>query len=238
MLVTLKEILNYAEANKCAIGAFHILSEDNLTAVLDAAQELRFPVIIMHSQENEKKLPLANIGPLMVDMAEKASVPVCVHLDHGMTINYIRQALIIGFSSVTYDGSSLPYEENIENTKTVVHMASRRFASVEGVAPAGIPQQDVTEAVRGFIDATGISALACSYGALQHVNNTGSEFSVPLVMNGEPDISKDDYTQVIQHGVRKINCDSEIYYRDIAMLGMQTVTENAKKAISLFGGIN
>ena len=60
MLVTLKEILNYAEANKCAIGAFHILSEDNLTAVLDAAQELRFPVIIMHSQENEKKLPLAN----------------------------------------------------------------------------------------------------------------------------------------------------------------------------------
>ena len=143
-----------------------------------------------------------------------------------------------GFSSVTYDGSSLPYEENIENTKTVVHMASRRFASVEGVAPAGIPQQDVTEAVRGFIDATGISALACSYGALQHVNNTGSEFSVPLVMNGEPDISKDDYTQVIQHGVRKINCDSEIYYRDIAMLGMQAVTENAKKAISLFGGIN
>lgn len=133
MLVTLKEILNYAEANKCAIGAFHILSEDNLTAVLDAAQELRFPVIIMHSQENEKKLPLANIGPLMVDMAEKASVPVCVHLDHGMTINYIRQALIIGFSSVTYDGSSLPYEENIENTKTVVHMASRRFASVEGL---------------------------------------------------------------------------------------------------------
>ena len=63
MLVTLKEILSYAEANKCAIGAFHILSEDNLTAVLDAAQELNFPVIIMHSQENEKKLPLANIGP-------------------------------------------------------------------------------------------------------------------------------------------------------------------------------
>ena len=61
MLVTLKEILSYAEANKCAIGAFHILSEDNLTAVLDAAQELNFPVIIMHSQENEKKLPLANI---------------------------------------------------------------------------------------------------------------------------------------------------------------------------------
>ena len=238
MLVTLKEILNYAEANQCAIGAFHILSKDNLTAVLDAAQELRFPVIIMHSQENEKKLPLANIGPLMVDMAEKASVPVCVHLDHGMTINYIRQALIIGFSSVTYDGSSLPYEQNIENTKTVVHMASRRFASVEGVAPAGIPQQEVTESVRGFIDATGISALACSYNALQHVNNNGFEFPVPLVMNGEPDISKDDYTQVIQHGVRKINCDSEIYYRDIAMLGIQAVTENAKKAISLFGGIN
>ena len=69
MLVTLKEILNYAEANKCAIGAFHILSEDNLTDVLDAAQELRFPVIIMHSKEHEKNLPLANIGPLMVDMA-------------------------------------------------------------------------------------------------------------------------------------------------------------------------
>ena len=117
-------------------------------------------------------------------------------------------------------------------------MASRRFASVEGVAPADIPQQDATEAVRGFIDATGISALACSYGALQHVNNTGSGLPVPLVMNGEPDISKDDYTQVIQHGVRKINCDSEIYYRDIAILGMQAVTENAKKAISLFGGIN
>ena len=238
MLVTLKEILNYAEANQCAIGAFHVLGRESLTAILDAAQELNFPVIIMHSQENEKNLPLAKIGPLMVDMAEKATVPVCVHLDHGMTINYIRQALICGFSSVTYDGSSLPYEENIANTKTVVHMASRRFASVEGVAPADIPQQNAPEAVRGFIDATGISALACSYGALQHVDSTDSVLPVPLVMNDEPDISLEDYTQVIRHGVRKINCDSDICYRDIALLGMNAVTENAKRAISLFGGIH
>ena len=108
MLVNLKEILAIAEERKCAVGAFNTPNLECLLAVIDAAQELGTPVIISHAELHESISPLEKIGPVMVQAAEKASVPGCVQLDHGETLEYIERSLEIGFTGVMYDGSLLP----------------------------------------------------------------------------------------------------------------------------------
>ena len=113
MLVNLKEILAIAEERKCAVGAFNT------------------PVIISHAELHENISPLEKIGPVMVQAAEKAGVPVCVQLDHGETLDYIERSLEIGFTGIMYDGSLLPYEENLMNTKKAVAMARSFNAGVE-----------------------------------------------------------------------------------------------------------
>ena len=110
MLVTLKNILKIAEAKKCAVGSFNTPNLASMKAVISAAEELQQPVIIMHAQVHEEMglCKMEEIAPIMLFMADKASVPVCVHLDHGTDIDYIKKGLEIGFTSVMYDGHILP----------------------------------------------------------------------------------------------------------------------------------
>ena len=90
MLVTLKEILKYAEENKCAIGSFNTPTLENIEATLEAAEKLNVPVILMHAEIHEEYAPLDIIGPIMVEMAKKSKQKVCVFLDHGTSIDYIK----------------------------------------------------------------------------------------------------------------------------------------------------
>ncbi|MBE5853561.1 MAG: class II fructose-bisphosphate aldolase, partial [Lachnospiraceae bacterium] len=131
MLVTLKEILEIAEKRNIAIGAFNTPNMESLIAILAAAEELNEPVIIQFAQCHEHLIPLSVIGPIMIEHAKKATVPVCVHLDHGETFEYLETALKIGFTGIMYDGSVLPYEENLANTKKAVELAAKYGASVE-----------------------------------------------------------------------------------------------------------
>ncbi len=125
MLVTLKEMMETAEKRKIAVGAFNTPNLESLPAVMEAAEEQKLPVIVQFAQCHESWLPLSIIGPIMVEAARKASVPVCVHLDHGETLEYLQQALDLGFTSIMYDGSVLSYEENLANTKKAVEMAMK-----------------------------------------------------------------------------------------------------------------
>ena len=131
MLVNLVEILKPAEERKCAVGAFNTPNLECINAVLNAAERLNVPVILSHAELHEPAAPLTVIGPVMVEAAKKAKVPVCVHLDHCETLSYMRQALDIGFTGVMYDGSLLPYEENLANTKKAVAMAKKYNCGVE-----------------------------------------------------------------------------------------------------------
>ena len=108
MLVTLKEILQIAEEKNIAVGSFNTPNLTSLTAILSAAEELDLPVIIQFAQCHEPWIPLSVIGPVMIQEAKKAKVPVCVHLDHGETLEYLQQALDLGFTGIMYDGSVLP----------------------------------------------------------------------------------------------------------------------------------
>ncbi len=247
MLVNLVEILKLAEEKKCAVGAFNTPNLECVNAVIDAAEKLNVPVIISHAELHEEVSPLQKIGPVMVQAAKAAKVPVCVHLDHCETLDYMAQALEIGFSGVMYDGSTLPYEENLANTKKAVAMAKNYNCGVEaelgalasregGAANASGPvYTDPDEAV-AFCKETGIDALAPSFGTahgiykskpvldLERVKVISEKTGLPLVMHGGSGVSPEDYRTGIQNGLRKIN-----YYSYMSKAGTNAVKELLEK---------
>ena len=243
MLVNLVEILKIAEEKHCAVGAFNTPNLECVTAVLNAAEKLNVPVILSHAQLHEEVAPLAVIGPVMIQAAKAAKVPVCVHLDHCETLSYMQQALDLGFTGVMYDGSTLPYEENLANTKKAVAMAKHyncgveaelgALASREGgeAAAIGPVYTDPEEAV-AFCRETGIDALAPSFGTahgiykskpvldLQRVKVIAEKTGLPLVMHGGSGVSPEDYRTGIANGLRKIN-----YYSYMSKAGTTAVKE-------------
>lgn len=234
MLVTLKEILEIAEEKKIAVGAFNTPNLESLIAILGAAEELQLPVIIQMAECHENLTPVSVIGPVMVEQAKKAKVPVCVHLDHGETLEYVQQVLDIGFTGVMFDGSTLPYEENVSMVKQTVEKAKKAGASVEAElgsmgrresgAGDGSGADDDTKIytdpvlAKKFVAETGIDALACSFGTTHGIYLTKPrlDFSVvenvrketgniPVVMHGGSGVSSEDFHKAVAAGVRKIN---------------------------------
>ena len=130
-LVNMKELLLEARKQKRAVGAFSVSSVDMICGVIRAAEALDTPVILQVAQVRLPHSPLHVIGPAMLAAAQAAQVPVAVHLDHGMTENCIREALDLGFTSVMFDGSCLPMEENIARTQEIIRLAERYGAAVE-----------------------------------------------------------------------------------------------------------
>lgn len=204
------------------------------------------PVIISHAQLHEEIAPLADVGPVMVFLAEKAQIPVCVHLDHGETLAYLQRALELGFTSIMYDGSLLSYEENVEKTKKAVAMAAKAGASVEaeigvlggreaGAKPSGQKAEDLytdPALAKRFVEDTGIDALACSFGTahgiykvkpkldFDQIEKIQSLVSIPLVMHGGSGVSPEDYRTAISRGIRKIN-----YYSYMSNAGAKAAKE-------------
>ncbi|MBO5051722.1 MAG: class II fructose-bisphosphate aldolase [Clostridia bacterium] len=249
MLVTLTDILKIAEARKIAIGSFNTPNLTSLKAILSAAEELGEPVIIMHAQVHEQMglCRMDEIAPIMLMMAERATVPVCVHLDHGEDLDYVARGLELGFTSVMYDGSAGDTALNYANTSIAVSLAARYGASVEaeigsmGARESGAGGSDESiytdpEEAKHFVEETGIDALACAFGTAHGVylkqpkldfprlERIKSLVSVPLVMHGGSGVSHEDYRRVIDLGIRKIN-----YYTYMAKAGANAVAALADK---------
>ena len=252
MLLNLVEILKKAEETKTAVGAFNTPNLECINAVLAAAERLNVPVILAHAQLHEDVSPLAVIGPVMVQAARTSKVPVCVHLDHCEDLDYMRQALEIGFTGAMYDGSTLPYAENLENTKKAVALAKKYHCGVE---------PDEAEA---FCRATGIDALAPSFGTahgiykakpvldLDRVKVISERTGLPLVMHGGSGVAPDEYRRGIANGLRKINYytymsregtnavrrmleEQEVtFYHDLALAAQKAMEADAEKAMRVF----
>ena len=234
MLVNLKEILQMAEEKNIAVGSFNTPNLESLIAIISAAEELDVPVIIQFAQCHEPWIPVSVIGPIMVEHAKKASVPVCVHLDHGETLEYLQQALEIGFTGIMYDGSVLSYEENLANTKRAVAARARRrrgrgrrasFPSPPRDFPGAVVREEddtkiYTDPVQAkqFVEETKIDALACSFGTTHGIylakpqldfdvvkNVRAQTGNIPVVMHGGSGVSKEDFHTGIKAGVRKVN---------------------------------
>lgn len=234
MLVNLCDLLEDAEKKKYAVGAFNTPTLEAVRAVVSAAEELKVPVIISHAEVHEDIVPIDIIGPIMLEAAKSAKVPVCVHLDHGSTFDLIYKAMDIGFTSVMFDGSSLPYEKNVELTCKVVKDAHAKGISVEaelGImttssggenigVKVGSENKDIytnPDLASDFVKKTNIDALAASFGTAhgiylkapkldyERLRQIQENTQIPIVMHGGSGVSEEDYRKVISNGVRKIN---------------------------------
>ena len=243
MLVNLTEILKIAEEKKIAVGMFNATGFDSLQAVIAAAEELDQPVIIAHAEVHNVYNDISLVGPAMIAMAKNAKVPVCVHLDHGTSLEMIWRALRIGFTSVMIDASALPYEENLALTKQVTDIAHAMGVSVEaelgrlvtgesGEASEGVtrPEDFYTdpEEAKAFCKETGVDALAIAFGTAHGfytaqpkldfdvVKNVAAATGLPLVMHGGSGVSDEGFRQAIANGIRKIN-----YYSYMSKAGYE-----------------
>lgn len=242
MLVSMRELLADAEKNNYAVGGFNCPTLENVYGVMQAAEKEQVPVILSFPQVHEKTVPLKVIGPILLQAARDAKVPVCVHLDHGSTVAYVEEALRLGFNSVMYDGSKLSLAENIRNTQAVVKLARKYQADVEaelgGIAgdEAGISSgdtesklTDIDEAIE-FVQATGVNSLAASIGTahgfyteapkidFRRIEEIHRKTGLPLVMHGGSGVSDEDYHKAINLGIRKVN-----YYSYMAKEGVEGV---------------
>lgn len=226
-LVTLKSILEMTDNEGYGIGAFNVASMEMVMGAIKAGEELNAPIIIQLAEGRLKYSPLNLIGPLMVEAAKEARIPVVVHLDHGSSMEVIEQALKIGFSSVMFDGSKYPLEENIAITKKVKEMAQEYGASVEGeigkvggsegeYASVEVMITSVAEAKR-FYEETKVDALAVAIGTVHgnykelpnlqfgRLAEIAEIIPCPLVLHGGSGLTPEDFKKCINNKIRKVN---------------------------------
>ena len=230
MLVTLKQIIGMAEEGGYCIPAFNVYNLESAMGVLYAAEEERSPVIL----QLYPRLVNEDIGrflaPGLVEMAKKATVPVCFHLDHGPSEFEVQKALRYGASGVMYDGSVLPFEENVKNTKHIVDICSCVGVDVEGeIGHIGSVNDEVMDdftdprQAAEFVKATGVCCLAVLIGnAHGHYKKTPkldiervkaireATGGIPLVLHGGSGIPDDQVKAAIKAGVRKMNIGTDV----------------------------
>ncbi|MBY4797751.1 class II fructose-bisphosphate aldolase [Collinsella sp. AGMB00827] len=254
MLINLRDICAIAEQAQIAIAAFNVPSLEAARAAIDAAEKTGLPVILQHAEVHENIVPLDVMGPAMIALAARSEAQICVHLDHCEHLSYMRRALEMGFTGAMYDGSMLPYEENVANSARAAamcapfdcglecelgSMGSREGDVVEGEQTA--PQQaavytDPAQAAQ-FVADTGLDILACSFGTVhglykgephlsfEVLEQVRAHAGVPLVMHGGSGVSDADYQKAIAAGIRKIN-----YYTYGAKFAGEAAAELVRQA--------
>lgn len=191
MLVTLNELLKDAKEKKYAVGAFNVPNLEAIRAVIQAAEELGSPVILQHAEVHENLISLDEIGPIMLQYAKAAKVPVAVHLDHGASFEMCVKAIRLGFTSVMYDASSKEYEVNLAESKEIVKIAHAVGVSVEaelghiftsavggGEGRGSDSSEDYEDLedvytdpdlAKAFVEETGVDCLAIGFGTVHGI---------------------------------------------------------------------
>ncbi|MBQ9806016.1 MAG: class II fructose-bisphosphate aldolase [Clostridia bacterium] len=258
MLVTLSEILKDAEERKYGVGLFNMLNLEMARGIIEAAEEERSPLILGVAEVHLPLIPFEYAALIMNDIAKKATVPVCLHFDHGVSFDKIKAAVDAGFSSVMYDGSALPYEENIKNSLEISRMAHAKGVSVEaelghvgggeGGTDDGIEEMYTrVDQVIDFNRRAEIDALAVAIGTAHgkykkkpvlDINRLAEIYAVsekPLVLHGGSGLSDDDFRNTIANGIRKINICTEmcIAAREayLASANHEILFDDAKNAV-------
>lgn len=227
MLHSLNEAIETADRKGRALAGFNVFGYEDAWAVCRAAEQENVPVALMVNRDAAAHVPLSIFGPMLRELAHTARVPVCIHLDHAVKISAIEQAIAAGFTSVMFDGSSLPMAENIHITQQVVALAHPEGISVEAeVGSVGYSDQEgaqsqsvlttVAEA-HEFFSETGVDALAVSIGTMHRMvhQSTTLDFdlltaihravNVPLVIHGASGVADQDLAKLVQCGARKVN---------------------------------
>ncbi len=247
-LVKMKDLLNQASEQNRAVGAFSVGNLEMIKGAIKAAEEMNTPIILQIAEVRLPHSPLSFMGPMMVEAARNAKVEVAVHLDHGKTIGVLRQALEYGFTSVMMDGSTLPFEENINKTLEAARLAKEYGATVEaelglvGGSEDGSTDEGIRctnpEDAKVFCEKTGVDALAVAIGnahgnypvaprlAFDVLKAIDEKTDVPLVLHGGTGITPEDFRKAVGLGIRKIN---------IATASFDSLTREAEKYLKSEG---
>lgn len=227
MICNIRELLEYAKLNNCAVGAFNVSNFEMIMGIINAAEDTNTNIILQIAEGRLKYSPLHLLGTLMVKAAENSKVKIAVQLDHAQTFSVIQQALDIGFSSIMFDGSHLPLEDNIKNTNLVSDLTNKYNASLEGElgvikgTEGNIKNNDsiytnLDDAI-SFDKNTNADCLAIAIGNAHGVylekpnlnfellKKISSSVTVPLVLHGGSGISYEEFRHTINNGIRKIN---------------------------------
>lgn len=226
-LVPMKALLESAEKNNIAVGAFSVGNMEMVMGAVAAAEELNTPIILQIAEVRLKNSPLELMGPMMISAAKRSKVDIAVHLDHGLKIETVEKALNLGFTSVMFDGSLLPLEENIQAVKQVRKMADEFGATVEaelGVVGGNEGEGKAHEILctnpydaKLFCDETGVDALAVAIGnahgnypvlpqlRFDVLDDINKIVDTPLVLHGGTGITDEMFRQTVMLGIRKIN---------------------------------
>ena len=247
MLVNLNDVLRPAQQGHYAVGLFNTTDTDMLQAAIEAAEEMRAPIIIGTAEVLLPYGELQFIAPSVIAAAKRARVPVVVHYDHGLTFDRCMEALRLGFSSVMYDASAKPYAQNIQETREIVRIAHAFGATVEGEIghvgsadgsdPAGEDRYTTLQEATDYLRDTGVDALAIAIGTAHGAYKTAPKLSfdrlaqiraavdAPLVLHGGSGLSDDGFRRAVQGGIAKVNI-----FTDLCLAGMaaqkQAVAEN------------
>lgn len=234
MYKTVRDLTDDAERLNMTIGAFNMHNLEMLPDMIRAAKEMGAPIIIQTSVDTAKYIGYNVIVAVVEELANSMIVDVALHLDHAKDFDAIKDAIEAGYSSVMFDGSSLPFKENIEKTKLVVEYAHERGVSVEGeLGTIGGTEEGISvseedkeytrpnDAVT-FVRETGVDVLAVGIGTNhgQFKSKTNVKIpllkeihqvvDVPLVIHGGTGVKEEDYPDLINNGIRKFNVGTEL----------------------------
>ena len=234
MLVNMNDVLLPAKKGGYGVGFFNAVNVEMARAIIETAEELRAPVMVGTAEILLPAMELARVAEYLIPMAEKASVPVCVHYDHGLTFEKCMQALELGFTSIMYDCSTDPYEENIEKVAEMVKICHAMGRTVEGElghvgdnAGAGKlenPSDYFTdpETAADFVKRTGVDSLAVAVGNahgdyafppkldFERIRVIAEKTGIPLVLHGGSGLSDTDFKTAVKEGVAKVNIFTDI----------------------------
>jgi len=232
MLVNLKEILDIAEKGNFAIPAFNVYNIETVMGVIKAAEETKAPIIMQVYPRLIKEEVGYYLAPVILAAAKKTKVPLCFHLDHGPSELETTRSLRYGATGIMFDGSVLPFEENIAITKRVAETCSYLDVQVEGeLGHVGTTNDDISdeftspEDARIFVEKTGVACLAVAVGTAhgrykkppkldierikairEATNNTA------LVLHGGSGVPDEEIKKAVAAGIRKMNFATDICY--------------------------
>ncbi|MEY8463627.1 class II fructose-bisphosphate aldolase [Streptococcus merionis] len=234
MYKTMKEVTDIAERLNMTIGAFNMHNLEMLPDMIRAAEEMGAPIIIQTSIDTAKYIGYSVVVAVVKELANNSLVDVALHLDHARDFGAIKDAIAAGYSSIMFDGSNLPFKENIEKTRLVVEYAHARGVSVEGeLGTIGGTEEGISvdegdkvytrpEDAIVFVRETGVDALAVGIGTnhgqfksktdvqVPLLKEIHSAVDVPLVIHGGTGVKEEDYPELINNGIRKFNVGTEL----------------------------
>lgn len=231
-LVTSKEMLQKAQQGGYAVGAFNAENMEMVKAIIQAAEEVKAPVMIQTTPSTVKYGTVETYAALVAAEAAKASVPVCLHLDHGDGFELAMQAIHAGYTSVMIDGSKLDFEGNVALTKKVADVARSLDIPCEAELGKVGGKEDDLEAeadtntdpseAKEFAERTGVTSLAVAIGTAhgfyvgtpvldkERLTEIRKTVDIPLVLHGASGLSDDDVRDCVKRGMCKVNFATEL----------------------------